>query len=327
MITIAIATSPTVRLYGLKVSITRRTVARSTGLWSASRAARRRILGGDPCVRGYVAGATTIPGPRMCADDAARAQHRIHHRRGELPGEGVLLRRVEAPEQRVGADGDLGAVTEPGLRPGRVSARGERPQRPVPAERAERHDDPQPCQGLDLTHEEGQAPVALERRGLVRGRRATVHRGHVGPPQSQAVVERLARGLVREPGPEHRRVEEVPRSVSREDPAGAVPAVGRGGEPEHEHTGVGVAEPRHRPSPVGLVGEPRDLLARRPLPPLDQPRACMARDDVALDPRERIRAHAGTRPRASSQSSYPPGDERAWPSRTSRMRSGMRSSR
>ena len=72
------------------------------------------------------------------------------------------------------------------------------------------------------------------------------------------------RRLVGEAAPEHRREQEVARTVSGEHPARAIAAVRRGREPDDQHAGARVAETRHRPGPVGLVAKRRALLARRP---------------------------------------------------------------
>ena len=61
-------------------------------------------------------------------------QHRVDHRRGQLPGERVLLAGVEAAEQAA----VLGAVAELRARPGRrLFAQRRRAQRGLPRERAE----------------------------------------------------------------------------------------------------------------------------------------------------------------------------------------------
>ncbi len=43
---------------------------------------------------------------------------------------------------------------------------------------------------------------------------------------------------------------------------------------------VGIAEPGHRPAPVRLVAEPGDLVPGDALPPLNEPRAATAGDDL-----------------------------------------------
>ena len=53
-----------------------------------------------------------------------------------------------------------------------------------------------------------------------------------------------------------RRPQEVARRVAGEDPPGPVPAVRRRRETEQQDPRLRVAEPGHRPAPVGLVAEP-----------------------------------------------------------------------
>src|SRR5581483_7592134 len=84
---------------------------------------------------------------------------------------------------------------------------------------------------------------------------------------------------------------EVPGSVSGEDAAGPVAAVGRRGQAEHEEPGLRVPEPRHRPAPVLLVGEPRRPIPGHLLAPGHEPRAPPAGDDVASNLREPANAH------------------------------------
>src|SRR2546423_15676942 len=62
-------------------------------------------------------------------------------------------------------------------------------------------------------------------------------------------------GLVRELEPMECFVEPVAATVSGEDPAGPIAAVGGRGQTNHEKTSVRVAEPRHWASPIGPVTE------------------------------------------------------------------------
>ena len=80
----------------------------------------------------------------------------------------------------------------------RVAQGPERPERRVPAERAERQDDPQLGQQRDLAGEERRARVALVVRGLVERRRAADGGGDVGIGQGQAVIRAARRRPVRQ---------------------------------------------------------------------------------------------------------------------------------
>ena len=78
-----------------------------------------------------------------------------------------------------------------------------------------------------------------------------------------------------------RGVQEVARSITREDATRPVSAMGGRCQTKDEHPRFGVAETGQGSTPVGLVGEARDLLRRHPLSPGDKARAKAANDDVA----------------------------------------------
>ena len=63
----------------------------------------------------------------------------------------------------------------------------------------------------------------------------------------------VAVGLVGEAGVVQHGIEEVAGAVAGEDAAGAVAAVGSGGEAEGQDAGFGVAVAGHGTGPVGLV--------------------------------------------------------------------------
>jgi hypothetical protein len=87
-----------------------------------------------------------------------------------------------------------------------------------------------------------------------------------------------------------RREQERARPISREDPTGPIPAMGRGREADDQDPRVRIAEARDRTSPVLLVGVPRDLLARDVLAPRDQTRALPAHHDLGRHQVERATA-------------------------------------
>ena len=60
--------------------------------------------------------------------------------------------------------------------------------------------------------------------------------------------------------------------------------MGGRGEADDEDSRVGVAEPGHRPAPVGLVAESSDFLAGDAFAPLDEPRTAAAGDDLCGQP-------------------------------------------
>ncbi len=193
-----------------------------------------------------------------------------------------------APQHHAAGRRHLHAVTE--LRAGRGqwgSARGEHPGHRRVGEAAEHHDHPDAGQGGELPLEIGQAAVALDGRGPVRRRRTAHRRGDVGVAQLQAVSDGGRGRLVGEAGPEHGREQPVAGTITREDPAGAVGAVGRGREARDQDPGPRVAEPGYRAAPVRVRAERRPLLPRHLLAPLDQTRARPALDDLGAERPER----------------------------------------
>ena len=168
-------------------------------------------------------------------------------------------------------------MSEPGLGGRADAAKG---QRGVPGEGAEADKHAQLREQLELAARVGQAAVAL---GWCRTicRRGAAHRcGDEAAVQLEAVAAGARGRLVRESGPVERGVEEVPRAVAGEDATGAVGAVSCWGETEDRDPRGGVAEPRDRPAPVGLVGKGGAALARDMLAPGDEPWAVPA----ILDP-------------------------------------------
>jgi hypothetical protein len=157
----------------------------------------------------------------------------------------------------------------------------EEPQSGVPGEGAEADHYARPEQ-LELAGGVGETGVALGRRGFVPGRGAADGGGDPEPREPQPVVLTLRDGSAREARPVEPGEEEVAGAVAGEEAARAVRPVGGGGEAEDEDSRSRVAEAGDGAAPVRLsrVGGP--LLARHPLPPLDEPRAQPAGDDLAL---------------------------------------------
>ena len=174
--------------------------------------------------------------------------------------------------------------------PKRGQGRGgdERAQHRVPADRAECHHHADARAERELAAQEGEAARPLVGLGAVGGGRAAHRRGDPAAAEPQPVVRAHRRGLGREAGAVQGGEEHVAAAIAGEDPPGAVGAVGRGGEADHQQPRVGVAEPGHRPRPVLLVGEgpaphPADLL-----PPGHQAGARPAGDDLR---RQVVEAH------------------------------------
>ena len=164
-----------------------------------------------------------------------------------------------------------------------------RAQEAVPAEGAEGDDHAGAVEQVELALQIREAVVALRRRRLVGGRRAADGGGDVGVDQPQAVVAAHRGRLVGEAGPVKRRVEPVAGAVAGEHAAGAVGAVGGGGEADDQDPRRGVAEAADRPRPVVLAAETARRVGRLRLAPGDQPRAAPAGVDLGG---ERLELHA-----------------------------------
>ena len=136
-------------------------------------------------------------------------------------------------------------------------------------------------QQRQLALEVGQAVVALGRGRLVGRRRAADDSGDVGVGQAQR-RRRGARSRAgwRSPARCSARVEPVAGAVAGEHAAGAVGAVGGGGEADDRQPRRRVAEAGHRAPPVVLAAEAARRVGRACLAPLDQPRAAPAGVDL-----------------------------------------------
>src|SRR5262245_49455144 len=217
---------------------------------SATSHAARGSLGIQGPVHPVGIGRWTVARPGQLT---GAGQDLVYHRRRELAREGVLLAGMETAEHDVGPDDRLRPVPEPRFRPRDPALRGERAEDAVPRERAETEHDADAIELIQLADQEGEAAIALLGRGPVAGRRAPVHRRHVGPPEPEPVVARDRGRLVREVRPMQRREQDVTAAIAREDAPRAVPAVRGGCEPDDQDPRAGVAETRHGPAPVLLV--------------------------------------------------------------------------
>ena len=147
--------------------------------------------------------------------------------------------------------------------------------------------------------------------------------------QSQAVVHRHAQRLVGEPHPVHLPVQELLVIAAR--CARRSPLWRR--QPEHQHLGRRVAEARNRPVQQVFARDPRDLLGARARSCYSTRRghARHATTSRSIVPDARPAAASVASRRSRGCRLRPvvelPGELNACPSRTSTMRSGMRSSR
>src|SRR5262245_7317703 len=253
----------------------------------------------------------SIPGDR----DGA-LEDGVEHRAGEAAREGVLLAHVIAAEERPVGDECLRAVAEPGSRARHRRPEGrERPERGRPGERAEGDDDADAAERGQLPGEVRRAVVAFRGERLVVRRRAFDRRRDPEVMCFQVVAAPDADRAIGETGGVQRRPQEVSARVAGEDAARPLAAVGGWSEPEEQDPRGGIPEAGHGPAPVRLVAEPRDLLARDLLPPLDEPWTATAVDDLRLDgsqsgPRvAALRRHPGNALRGPRRSSATPSPE------------------
>ena len=214
---------------------------------------------------------------------------RPEHRLGEPARERVLLARVVRADHRVAGDA----------------------RRPRRARTAGRGRASSPVSAAIVRNADSQAiaPSATSTRDPLTGARAPGRdtAGSVPAPRASACSPAARSGRRRRcrrrgGRARHRRVGPVGWFASptaciaakRKSPdaspvktrPGPVAAVGRRREADEEDPRVRVAEPGHRPTPVRLVAEAGDLLARDLLAPRDEPRAAPARDDLGGQRRE-----------------------------------------
>ena len=159
-------------------------------------------------------------------------EHGVEHRLGQPAGEGVLLAGME----RAHAASTRSA--RPPRRRGRTSDGAARRTRRTRLRRRTRRGTPRlaACvSNASLALQERSAVVALGRQRLVVGRRA-LHRGR-DPRAVSANPSSIddRRRLVGQAGAVHRPEQEVAGTVAGEHPPGSVGAVGRRGQPEHQH--------------------------------------------------------------------------------------------
>src|SRR5580658_7673979 len=92
--------------------------------------------------------------------------------------------------------------------------------------------------------------------------------------------------LIGEAGAMKRFVEKIARAVAREHPAGAVGAMGGGGQAENQQLRVRVAEAGDGLAPVVPVAVGEALFGGDRFAIFDEARAFAARDDLAVEPIE-----------------------------------------
>src|SRR5690625_104933 len=221
---------------------------------------------------------------------AAAGQDVVEHRLGEPAGERVLLRDVVGADEADAAAARGGqlrlrAVAEhrPGARH-RPAEGGTRRERRPPGDAAEgEHRRRRRLQEGDLPFQPAAARGPLLRGRGVAGRGAAHRRDDAGAGELQAVVGGDGGGLVGVPGPVQGGEDPVAGPVAGEQPAGAVGAVCRRGEPDDEEVAGRVAETGRGPPPGGLVGEGARLDVGDVLPPGDEPGAGSAHTGARVE--------------------------------------------
>ena len=173
----------------------------------------------------------------------------------ETAGVGVAQRGVIAAEQGK----TVGQVVLGGMAEGveRAAAddggRDQVGEIAVPGNLTEADDDLDARQVDDLVGQMNGAVANLLRCGFVAGWGATDDGGDPGVAQPEAIVARGGLGVGGEAERMQDGVQEVARAVAGERTAGAVGAVGAGGESKDEDAGARVAEAGDGTRPVGLV--------------------------------------------------------------------------
>jgi len=152
---------------------------------------------------------------------------------------------------------------------------------------AEREDDLQIREEKKLSLEERLTPRELGPRRPVVGRGAPNGGGDEAIPEDEAIVTGNRDGLVRETGAVKGPEEPFSAAIPGEDPSCAIPAMGRGREPDDEETSLRVAKRRDWTAPVHLVRERAPLLPCNALSPMDKAGTSATRDDFT---RDRIKA-------------------------------------
>lgn len=190
---------------------------------------------------------------------------------------GVLLAGVVAADESWVA-GEGGAVGEGKPRlcfaaDGQVS---------IESDAAEDDDDLGVFEEFQLLFEVGLAGADFIGRRLVAGRGAVDGAGDPGIGELEAVAQVGAGGLVGEAGVAEGPEKEVAGAVPGEDAAGAIGAVGTGGEADDDEAGLGVTERGDGAAPVGVgeVGAALDL--GDVLAVVAEAGAALAIDDLAL---------------------------------------------
>jgi hypothetical protein len=169
---------------------------------------------------------------------------------------------VITPDQRESADHGDAAVRELRARLHLDASPAHQLQPRVEADLAERHDDLHAWQRRGLCVEMIETACDLFRQRLVVGWRAAHRHRHERVAQLQAIVRVCRCGEVRESGAIQRRHEEVARTagaVACEHTSRAIGAVRSRRQPDQQQPRIGIAEARHRTSPV-LIGAVRALL-------------------------------------------------------------------
>lgn len=208
-------------------------------------------------------------------------EHVIEHLLGEAPGEGVLLARMERADHRSIPHGCLHPVAELGTGTQVEHARGD-----LVAELPQRYEDTGPRQQCQLAIEEGTAEIALVDGRLVRGRRTSNRRSHIGVGQLQTIIERHCLRLIGEARAEERAIEKVAGAIAGEHPTRSVRPMGSRSEADDHHRSRGVAEARHRPAPVHVISVCGSFVDSHLLAPFDQARALSALHDLSFELRQ-----------------------------------------
>ena len=207
------------------------------------------------------------------------------HGGSEAASLGVLLAGVIDAEEASGGGGDLGfgamGEWESGAR-GNLAALLLDFEVGVPGDFSEGQDGAR-LEDFQFAEEIGAAIREFGGKRLVGGRGAADGGGDVGVFQLEAVVAADGRGLIGEAGFVEGGEEKISGAIASEDAAGAIAAVGGGGEPENQESRVRIAETGDGFAPVGPIAKGATFFLRNFFAVDDEARALAAGHDFLIE--------------------------------------------
>jgi len=201
---------------------------------------------------------------------------------------GVLLAGVIDTEEASGRGGELGfgavGERESGAR-GNYAALLQNIEVGVPGDFSEGQDGAR-LEDFQFAQEIAAAIREFGRKRFVGGRSTADRGGDVSVFQLEAVVAADGSGLIGKAGLVESGIEKIAGAVAGEDAAGAIAAVGGGGEAENQELRVGIAEAGDGFAPVGPIAKGAAFFLRDFFTVNDEARAFAAGDDFFVQDME-----------------------------------------